>query len=190
MIAALLRLALALSLLFVTATAAIAAEPSAGRITAENFAARRVGGPDADAGIGDYFLSNGVLCAGIARLFAAPPPITETFPAASDPTPISRSAAPGLSILTARAYPPPIGVKTAPETEIRPGFCPNNKKAPPARAKKPAARTNLSGSILCPVDFIDRMQHSKNAPFFQTGHPGIASFVAGVAVPGLTILLV
>lgn len=36
------------------------------RISAENFATHHVGGPDADAGIGDWFLSNGVLCAAIS----------------------------------------------------------------------------------------------------------------------------
>ncbi|MCR9097090.1 MAG: CehA/McbA family metallohydrolase [bacterium] len=40
--------------------------PASGRITAENFATRAVGGPDADAGIGDYFLSNGTLCAAVS----------------------------------------------------------------------------------------------------------------------------
>ena len=42
------------------------AAPSAGRINAENFEARAVRGPDADAGIGDYYLSNGTLCASVS----------------------------------------------------------------------------------------------------------------------------
>ncbi len=42
------------------------AELIAQRITADNFATHRVGGPDADAGIGDWFLSNGTLCAAIS----------------------------------------------------------------------------------------------------------------------------
>ena len=48
------------------------AEPStsselvAERITAESFASRQVGGPDADAGIGDWFLANGTICAAIS----------------------------------------------------------------------------------------------------------------------------
>jgi len=42
------------------------AELVAGRITSENFDARRVGGPDSDAGIGDWYLGNGTLCAAIS----------------------------------------------------------------------------------------------------------------------------
>jgi len=42
------------------------ARPAAGRITSDNFATRAVGGPDADAGIGDYFLSNGTICAAVS----------------------------------------------------------------------------------------------------------------------------
>ncbi len=45
-------------------------EPSpslvAARITAENFATHHVGGPDADAGIDDWFLSNGTICAAVS----------------------------------------------------------------------------------------------------------------------------
>jgi hypothetical protein len=48
------------------AAASAGAEPVAGRLTTENFAARRVGGPDADAGAGDWFLGNGTLCAAIS----------------------------------------------------------------------------------------------------------------------------
>lgn len=36
------------------------------RITAESFDSRQVGGPDADAGIGDWFLGNGTICAAIS----------------------------------------------------------------------------------------------------------------------------
>ena len=36
------------------------------RITADGFADHHVGGPDADAGVGDWFLSNGTLCAAIS----------------------------------------------------------------------------------------------------------------------------
>lgn len=42
------------------------AELVAARITAENFDAYHVGGPDADAGIDDWFLSNGTICAAIS----------------------------------------------------------------------------------------------------------------------------
>jgi len=42
------------------------AEPIAARITKENFATHHVGGPDADAGIGDWFLGNGSICAAIS----------------------------------------------------------------------------------------------------------------------------
>ncbi|HEB91644.1 MAG TPA: hypothetical protein ENI85_18860, partial [Deltaproteobacteria bacterium] len=35
----------------------------AGQITEGNFETRRVGGPDSDGGIGDWFLGNGTLCA-------------------------------------------------------------------------------------------------------------------------------
>jgi hypothetical protein len=40
-----------------------AAELVAERITAERFATLRVGGPDADGGVGDWALQNGILCA-------------------------------------------------------------------------------------------------------------------------------
>lgn len=43
-----------------------AAELWAERITAENAALRRVGGPDAIAGVGDFALGNGTLCAAIS----------------------------------------------------------------------------------------------------------------------------
>lgn len=36
------------------------------RITRDNFATQHVGGPDSDAGIGDWFLSNGTICAAIS----------------------------------------------------------------------------------------------------------------------------
>jgi len=36
------------------------------RISRENFGTHHVGGPDSDAGIGDWFLSNGTLCAAIS----------------------------------------------------------------------------------------------------------------------------
>jgi hypothetical protein len=42
------------------------AELVAERISKENFATHHVGGPDSDAGIGDWFLSNGTLCAAIS----------------------------------------------------------------------------------------------------------------------------
>jgi len=41
-------------------------EVVAEQISEENFATHHVGGPDADAGIGDWFLSNGTLCAAIS----------------------------------------------------------------------------------------------------------------------------
>lgn len=41
-------------------------ELAAGRITFESFPTRQVGGPDADAGIGDWFLGNGTICAAIS----------------------------------------------------------------------------------------------------------------------------
>ena len=46
--------------------AAATASPIAARITEENFSTHHVGGPDADAGVGDWFLGNGVLCAAIS----------------------------------------------------------------------------------------------------------------------------
>ncbi len=42
------------------------AETIAARITPENFATHHVGGPDADAGVGDWFLGNGSICAAIS----------------------------------------------------------------------------------------------------------------------------
>lgn len=42
------------------------AELIAARITAENFSTHHVGGPDADAGIDDWFLSNGSICAAVS----------------------------------------------------------------------------------------------------------------------------
>lgn len=45
-----------------------AGELIAARITADNFATHHVGGPDADAGIGDWFLSNGTLCAALSDI--------------------------------------------------------------------------------------------------------------------------
>jgi hypothetical protein len=68
------------SLLWVAALAALSS-PSfadagalvAERITAPRFDALSVGGPDADAGVGDYAISNGTLCAAIAA------PEHETF---------------------------------------------------------------------------------------------------------------
>jgi len=50
-------------LIGVAAAGAARAELWAERMTGESFAARRVGGPDADGGIGDWALGNGVLCA-------------------------------------------------------------------------------------------------------------------------------
>lgn len=58
--------ALAILSVSLVASAKSLADPAAGRITAENFATRAVGGPDADAGIGDYFLSNDTLCAAVS----------------------------------------------------------------------------------------------------------------------------
>jgi hypothetical protein len=43
------------------------AELVAERISQENFATHHVGGPDSDAGIGDWFLSNGTLCAAVSN---------------------------------------------------------------------------------------------------------------------------
>lgn len=50
------------------ATAADAApgELAAGRISFESFPTRQVGGPDADAGLGDWYLGNGTICAAIS----------------------------------------------------------------------------------------------------------------------------
>ena len=42
------------------------AELIAARISAENFATHHIGGPDSDAGIGDWFLSNGTICAAVS----------------------------------------------------------------------------------------------------------------------------
>ncbi|MAG30893.1 MAG: hypothetical protein CL908_08395 [Deltaproteobacteria bacterium] len=58
--------ALLTSSLAAISPATAAAQLIAERITAENFASHRVGGPDSDAGIGDWFLSNGTLCAAIS----------------------------------------------------------------------------------------------------------------------------
>jgi hypothetical protein len=49
-----------------SAVQATAADFVAEQITQANFATRHVGGPDSDAGIGDWFLSNGTLCAAIS----------------------------------------------------------------------------------------------------------------------------
>ena len=57
------------TVVFAGASAASTDTPKAlfaAQINAENFAATRAGGPDAIAGIGDWALGNGVLCAGIA----------------------------------------------------------------------------------------------------------------------------
>lgn len=60
-------LALGLALGLTSALAASAgADPIAERITADNFESRTLGGPDADAGIGDWFLGNGTICAAIS----------------------------------------------------------------------------------------------------------------------------
>jgi hypothetical protein len=48
------------------ALAPASAELVAERITQENFDVRSVGGPDSDAGVGDWFLGNGTLCAAIS----------------------------------------------------------------------------------------------------------------------------
>ncbi len=56
-----------------SAAAAAAGELVAERITAPRFDALSVGGPDADAGVGDFALQNGTLCAAIAA------PDHETF---------------------------------------------------------------------------------------------------------------
>ena len=75
--AAVIRAAVLLLLAPVSAFAATSlAAPNelvAERITAPRYDALIVGGPDADAGVGDYALSNGVLCAAIAA------PEHETF---------------------------------------------------------------------------------------------------------------
>jgi len=47
---------------------ATASELFATRLTAENIDRYRVGGPDAIAGIGDWALGNGVVCAAVADL--------------------------------------------------------------------------------------------------------------------------
>ncbi len=54
------------SLILCTAGQAAYAEFVAQRISEENFATHHVGGPDSDAGVGDWFLSNGTLCAAIS----------------------------------------------------------------------------------------------------------------------------
>ena len=71
--AAVLLLLAPASALASTSLAAPASELIAERITAPRYDALAVGGPDADAGVGDYALSNGVLCAAIAA------PEHETF---------------------------------------------------------------------------------------------------------------
>lgn len=48
------------------AEAAAPGELAAGRIGFESFESRQVGGPDADAGLGDWFLGNGTICAAIS----------------------------------------------------------------------------------------------------------------------------
>ncbi len=63
-----------LAALFLPAAPAVRAEPPddgpdglfAERLTAERFAERAVGGPDADAGVGDWVLGNGTICAAIS----------------------------------------------------------------------------------------------------------------------------
>ena len=59
------RVGFALGLLLDLAEPA-GAELVAERITAENFEIRQIGGPDADAGIDDWFLGNGTICAAIS----------------------------------------------------------------------------------------------------------------------------
>ena len=54
-------------LVFCVAGQAAFAEFVAEQISQKNFATHHVGGPDADAGIGDWFLSNGTLCAAISH---------------------------------------------------------------------------------------------------------------------------
>ena len=54
------------SLVFCANGHPVSAKLVAERITEENFEAFHVGGPDADAGIDDWFLSNGTLCAAIS----------------------------------------------------------------------------------------------------------------------------
>ena len=58
-----LAFGLAISSLMLLATATAGAELIAARITESNFETHHVGGPDADGGIDDWFLSNGTLCA-------------------------------------------------------------------------------------------------------------------------------
>ncbi|MBK7947897.1 MAG: CehA/McbA family metallohydrolase [Deltaproteobacteria bacterium] len=68
------RITLLLTLLVLPTTAAPRANATdeapgalaAGRISFESFEARQVGGPDADAGLGDWFLGNGTICAAIS----------------------------------------------------------------------------------------------------------------------------
>ncbi|MEZ4330859.1 MAG: CehA/McbA family metallohydrolase [Myxococcota bacterium] len=57
---------LAFATLLAGATPAARAELAAGRLSAATFAEHAVGGPDADAGIGDWFLGNGTLCAALS----------------------------------------------------------------------------------------------------------------------------
>lgn len=62
------RLAAALAVLLVSEVAPAAAELSAERIDAENAAVRRLGGPVANGGIGDWALGNGTICAVVSDL--------------------------------------------------------------------------------------------------------------------------
>jgi hypothetical protein len=59
------RLATVIAAVLASVAVAHAAPLVATQITAENYATHHVGGPDSDAGIGDWFLSNGTICATI-----------------------------------------------------------------------------------------------------------------------------
>ena len=59
-----------ISLLLLAGALPAHGELVAERISPANFATHHVGGPDADAGIDDWFLSNGTICAAIS------PPLT------------------------------------------------------------------------------------------------------------------
>lgn len=59
------RLAIVTAALLASVAVTHAAPLVATQITAENYATHHVGGPDSDAGIGDWFLSNGTICATI-----------------------------------------------------------------------------------------------------------------------------
>ena len=62
-----LSIATLCAVLLFSSAGPIRAEFKAARITADNFDTHHVGGPDAIAGIGDWFISNGTLCAAVSN---------------------------------------------------------------------------------------------------------------------------